>query len=117
MKNLRIRFGTIAFLLFTGIMIGCSCKTKAEENIPKPDANQPMGQIETITGFVAVNDNNGNPQVLIEVKKDTRSKISYEVTGNQKDAVAARKGKKITATGIVRNLSPFHKLIDISIFE
>ncbi|MBL8034140.1 MAG: hypothetical protein JNJ69_10585 [Leptospiraceae bacterium] len=107
-----------AFTISCALLIGaCSSKTKAEENIAKPEVVQPMGQIETVTGVVAVNDNNGNPQVLIEVKKDTRSKISYEVTGNQKDAVAARKGKKITATGIVRNLSPFHKLIDVSTIE
>ncbi|MBN8222258.1 MAG: hypothetical protein J0L53_15155 [Spirochaetes bacterium] len=112
-----IRLFSLTFFIAAGVTIGCSCKTKAEENIPKPDTTQPVGQIETITGFVAVNDNNGNPQVLIEVRKDTRSKISYEVTGNQKDAVAAQKGKKITATGIVRNLSPFHKLIDVSVIE
>ncbi|MBX3723672.1 MAG: hypothetical protein KF713_17635 [Turneriella sp.] len=115
MTNIIRRYPVIAFCVLT--FGSCSCKTKAEENIPKPDTTQPVGQIETITGFVAVNDNNGNPQVLIEVKKDTRSKISYEVTGNQKDAVAAQKGKKITATGIVRNLSPFHKLIDVSVIE
>ena len=112
-----IKFVAFALAFGLTLAVGCSSKTKAEENIPKPDTTQPVGQIETITGFVAVNDNNGNPQVLIEVKKDTRSKISYEVTGNQKDAVAAQKGKKITATGIVRNLSPFHKLIDVSVIE
>ena len=94
----------------------CSSKTKAEENLPKPQP-EPIAAVETVQGVVAVHDNNGNPQIVIEVKKDTRSKISYEVTGPNKDAVAARKGQRISVSGIVKNLSPFHKLIDVASVE
>ena len=51
-----IKFVAFALAFGLTLAVGCSSKTKAEENIPKPDTTQPVGQIETITGFVAVND-------------------------------------------------------------
>jgi hypothetical protein len=112
----RLPMKILPFIAMLAVVTACSSKTKAEENLPKPDAN-PVGRIESVTGFVAVHDNSGNVQVLIEVKKDTRSKISYEVIGANKDAVAAQKGKRISVSGLVRNLSPFHKLIDVASIE
>ncbi|HRP70799.1 MAG TPA: hypothetical protein PLY93_14840 [Turneriella sp.] len=101
-----------AVIVVTGLTLGCSCNSKAEENIPKADA-QPALPLETITGTVQVYDHNGNKQVVLELKRDKRSKITYEITGKNTDAVSHQKGKKLTVTGFVRNLSPFHKLIDV----
>jgi hypothetical protein len=101
--------------LVLALVAACSSKAKAQDNIAKPVAPESMPVQETVTGKVAVNDHGGgNMQVLIEVHKDSKSVVSYEVSGAQKDAVAAQNGKKITVTGMVRNLSPFHKLIDVS---
>lgn len=113
MTKQYLAFGAVVLLHMVGFA-GCSCKTKAEENIAKPNFQMPAAQIETVTGVVVVNHNN---QVAIEVRPDSRSKVTYEITGARKDEVAALKGKRVTATGMVKNLSPFHKLIEVTSVE
>jgi hypothetical protein len=115
LKVIKVNSRPALVILALALIPACSSKTKAEENLPKFNSNQIMASPETVTGIVGVNDNGGgNIQVVIEIRKDSKSVVSYEVTGAQKDAVAAKKGQTVTATGMVRNLSPFHKLIDVS---
>jgi hypothetical protein len=94
------------------VTVACSSKTKAQDNLHRP-AEIELPVQETVTGIVAVHENGGNRQVLIQVRQESKSVVSYEVEGAKKDLVASRNGKAITATGLVKNLSPFHKLIQV----
>lgn len=94
------------------VTVACSSKTKAQDNLHKPSAIELPVQ-ETVNGLVVVHENGGNRQVLIQVRQESKSVVSYEVEGEKKDLVASRKGKAITVTGLVKNLSPFHKRIQV----
>lgn len=86
------------FLLITTIAIlACS-------------SSKPKGEAQTVIGTVAVNDQ----QVVIEQLEFTRSKVSFEVTGNLKSQVAALKGKTITVKGNVTKHSPFAATIEVT---
>jgi len=77
-------------------------------------SSKPKGEVQTLIGTVAVNEDGSGKQVLIEQLEFSRSKVSFDVTGPLKDQVAAKKGKSITVKGEVVKSSPYAGTVEVT---